>query len=253
MPPAKKTRQRVDPDELAIEQWLADIRALGHWQDDSEQVDTESIGRLLALANRYPEHPAIKKLKLLFSDEKSRTIITRVPRKEQTTSSDDINLARELICALPASDLRQLVQTLPKSKQQVLHDAAVTHASSESQSAATIDGINRLRNEQLATATKAEVFGDAEPSSAGFRAYLKRLRQQTDTTYEQKKVICRVVNFWKNELGLNFYYEGRACSLSPRTSGSKRGGYTLRASDSSRKYLYTKAPFPPFSVRKSRS
>lgn len=102
---------------------------------------------------------------------------------------------------------------------------------------------------KLHLAMKENVFGSAEPSLAGFRAYLKRLVKQTNTSYEEKKDICKTVNYWKERLAIDLLFDGRACTLAPKTAGSRLGGYKLRSADAQQDMLYARATFPRLTVR----
>jgi len=115
---------------------------------------------------------------------------------------------------------------------------------------ASISAIDRDRNERIAEVTKGEVFGQKDPSLPGFRQYLRRLTKEADFTYDQKRDVCKTVNFWKSRLGVQLFYEGQPCSLKARTSGGKGGAYQLRALDAEQTSLKNTAQFPHLEVRK---
>jgi hypothetical protein len=136
---------------------------------------------------------------------------------------------------------------LDSSTLRAIRDAAAARLPSGE---GTID-LSKLRATQKAelyVAMAERVFGTSAPSVAGFRNFLNRLAKQDETTYDQKKEICRAVNFWKAHLNVDLFYNGAACNLSSKTSGGIRGGYMLRAVGQ-KTVLYAAKSFPPLAVR----
>lgn len=115
----------------------------------------------------------------------------------------------------------------------------------------SISIIDRERDERIAEVTQTEVFGEKAPSLPGFRQYLRRLAKVTDLTYDQKREVCKTVNFWKARLRVQLVFEGQPCSIKARPSGGKGGAYHLRSLDAQRTALKDSASFPTLDIRRS--
>lgn len=107
----------------------------------------------------------------------------------------------------------------------------------------------RAHEARLYEKMKARVFGSKEPSKRGFQSYLNRLHQSTESSsYEEKKEICRVVNFWTSKLSVHLVFGDEECSLGPKTSGSEKGGFQLKSRKTGSS-LYSLSKFPPLNLR----
>lgn len=123
--------------------------------------------------------------------------------------------------------------------------------------AATTESISRLdkaRDEQIAELTRQQVFGMDEPSVEGLRQHLKNLAGSKYDSLEQKRELCRIVNYWKSYLEsqtgkeLEFTIDGQPCTLSPQANDS-RGVFRVRAVGAARKLLKASAAFPKIGLR----
>lgn len=101
---------------------------------------------------------------------------------------------------------------------------------------------------ELYVAMKERVFGAEMPSIGGLRQYCKHLVKDRSTTYDQKKEICKTVNFWKGQLNAEFLYEGRVCNIAAKSPDGNQGGYMLRAPRLPGT-IYAAAAFPKLTIR----
>jgi len=123
---------------------------------------------------------------------------------------------------------------------------------------AEIAAIKELESEKAKhDAMKASVFGKSDPSIAGIRSYVKRVRQETETQTElnRKKEIRNAINYWKSErtgwAGYNLYYQEEECNLAVRDNDST-GTFRLRKCGGTRSDITFDKPtrFPDLSVRR---
>ena len=124
-----------------------------------------------------------------------------------------------------------------------------------SRSDAATTNLSRLRRcherETLATMT-ALVFGDEAPSRSGFRQYLADLagREAKFWTPAARLEVVQILNYWKHQLNVQFFYDGEGCNLKAKDRG--RRGFQLRALGNEQPTIYTGLQLPKIAVRAAR-
>jgi hypothetical protein len=107
------------------------------------------------------------------------------------------------------------------------------------------------QNEMMVELMRSRAFGDAQPSIAGLRTYLRSLRGRTWPTYDEKRLVTKTLNHWKKHFDLEFVYQRQPCVLSVKQTGKTTTGFSLRAKDAARTQLYANARFPRVSLRRA--
>ena len=118
----------------------------------------------------------------------------------------------------------------------------------ESDEVGDLPTLRAKQRAELYVVMKERVFGDASPSVARLRKFLKDFTARERTTYEEKKEVCKTVNFWKAELDLDLLYDGQVCRLSPKSPCGDRGGFILRVRGRAGT-IYSATAFPLLTVR----
>jgi hypothetical protein len=112
-----------------------------------------------------------------------------------------------------------------------------------------IHGPKRTEPRHLYADMRARAFGSSEPSVDSLCEYVVSLSSAQATSFEEKKVIVRTVNYWKRELNLELAYQGQACTLSVKKDRGQ-GGFQLRDKTQRRNSLYAEYRFPPITFRR---
>lgn len=102
---------------------------------------------------------------------------------------------------------------------------------------------------KLHSAMKERVFGQVEPSLAGFQAYLEQLTKLASTSYEAKKTICKTVNYWKRSFDADFFHDGTACGVKAVSTRNGGGTFQLRATGVGQESLKCGLIFPHLDVQ----
>jgi hypothetical protein len=172
---------------------------------------------------------------------KQKPSVDQVAQELATLSDQDV--ARVFEQAKLTKRGFELTQNSAVSADAQLSDVAMPRVES-------LEDVDTRHHAELREAMRTLVFGASEPSSRGLQRYIDSVCNRDDFSFQERRTISRVLNFWKRELGLTFYIEGQACLLSVPTAAGY-GGFRVKTPGNEFTYLSNSKRLPRMECRKS--